>query len=75
MDDYSLSPKQILAASHIAMGESHKQAAKFAKVSAQTISEWMQYPDFIAKINEIQLNTLYEAQSKFRGLAFAAVNK
>lgn len=55
------------------MGESHKQAAKIAKVSAQTISEWMQQPAFKAKINEIQLDTLNEAQGKFRGLACSAV--
>lgn len=74
MDDYYLSPKQILAASQIAVGESHKQAAKIAKVSAQTISEWMQYPEFKAKINEIQFNTLCDSQNKLRGLALSAVN-
>jgi hypothetical protein len=73
MHEYYLSPKQMLAASQIAVGDSHKQAAKIAKVSAQTISEWMQHPAFIAKINEIQLNTLNESQNRFRSLASNAV--
>ncbi len=74
MYDNYLTSKQMLAATQIALGESHKQAAKIAKVSAQTISEWMQYPEFKAKINQIQFNTLCDAQSKFRGLALSAVN-
>lgn len=73
MNETSLTPKQILAATAIAMGESHKQAAKAAKVIPGTISEWMQDPEFKATINQIQLDIMNEARDRFRGLALASI--
>lgn len=72
MVDFELSSKQLLVAAAIAMGETHKQAAGKCGVTPGTVSKWMQDLRFKAKINEIQLNTLLEAQSKFRGLACTA---
>lgn len=40
-----------------------------AKVTSGTISEWIQRPEFKAKINEIQLNTLNDAQARISRLA------
>lgn len=73
MSEISLTPKQTLAAMAIAMGESHKQAAKSAKVTQGTISDWMQNPEFKARINEIQLGIMNEARDRFRGLALSAI--
>lgn len=73
MNDTLLNPKQVLAATAIAMGESHRQAAKVAKVIPGTISEWMQDPEFKAAINQIQLDIMNEARDRFRGLALSSI--
>ncbi len=74
MDEFSLSPKQILAASTIATGVSHKRAAEVAKVTPQTVSEWKQRPEFIALINDLKLTMLSESQDKLRTLAVSAID-
>jgi hypothetical protein len=73
MEGYMLPANQIIAASLIAIGETKKEAAKAAKVSPQTVSGWMQSPDFIALISTIKTDILREAQDKLRGLATKAV--
>ena len=72
MVKFGLSSKQVMAATQLAFGENHKRAAETVKVTPGTISAWKQDHDFMAKIHEIQLNTMLDAQSKFRGLAFVA---
>jgi hypothetical protein len=69
----SISPKQIIAASVIATGSNKKEAAIAANVTPQTISKWMQLPEFEALINQIKLDLLKEAQDKLRGLVSQAI--
>ena len=74
MDKTTLTPKMILAAATIAMGGTHKQAANAAKVISGTVSTWMQNPEFVVKIAELQKANLEQAQNKFRHLAVSAVD-
>lgn len=73
MIESTLPSNQMIAASLIAIGETKKQAAKAAKVSPQTISTWMRYPEFVAVIEGIKYDSLYEAQDRLRGLAAEAI--
>ena len=74
MEGFTLSPKQTIAAAKIAVGESQQEAAKAAKVTPQTVSEWMQQPQFRAVINQVQLSLLFNAQDKLRGLVLSAID-
>lgn len=65
---------KLIAITVIALGGTHKEAAKKANVTPGTISEWMHDPAFKAKLNEIKLENLTQAQDKHRGLAMSAVN-
>ncbi len=59
----------MIVASQIAMGESQKQAAKIAKVSEQTVSEWAQRPEFKATVNRLSQRIIKDAQDEMRRLA------
>lgn len=72
MVKFGLSSKKVMAATLLAFGESHKKAAETADVTPGTISVWKQDSEFMAKIHEIQLDTMLDTQSKFRSLAFTA---
>lgn len=69
-----LHSKQLIAAFQIAAGQDKKKAAKAAKVTPQTISQWLKEPAFEAKVNEYQLDCLNEAQARFKHLAGEAIS-
>jgi hypothetical protein len=50
----TLSPKQILAAQHLALGESQGKAAQIAKVTRVTVNRWLKLPIFKAKVEEFR---------------------
>lgn len=50
----SLSPKQILAAQHLALGESQGKAAQIAQVTRVTVNRWLKLPTFKAKVEEFR---------------------
>ena len=62
-----LSPKQIRAAVMIGHGEQKKKAAKENGVSPQTISEWLQDPNFIVLVNRSKKSLLDETLDILRG--------
>ena len=68
-----LSAKQEKAAIMIGYGESKKNAAIGVGVTPQTISEWLQRPDFEALINQFKRLSMLEAQDRMRGHTIAAV--
>ena len=70
----TLSQSQIMAAAAIASGKKNKEAAVEVGVTPQTISKWMQIPEFGALIRDIKIKFLYEAQDALRGLANEATS-
>jgi hypothetical protein len=50
----TLSPKQILAAQHLALGESQGKAAQIAKVTRVTVNRWLRLPAFKVKVEEFR---------------------
>jgi len=70
----TLSQKQIMAAAAIASGKKNSEAAIEVGVTPQTISKWMQIPEFGTLIKDIKLKFLYEAQDALRGLANEATH-
>lgn len=73
-EDLLLPPNQVIAASMIALGETKKNAAKAAKVSPQTVSEWMHDSEFVDMINLLKTDMMREVQDRFRGLAHKAID-
>lgn len=63
-----------IAVRDIAAGLKKNVAAKSAKVTPQTISQWLKEPAFEARINQYQRNNFDEAQSRYKNLVGAAVS-
>jgi DNA-binding XRE family transcriptional regulator len=47
-----LTPRQRLAAQHVASGRTHKEAAELVGVTAKTMSAWNKQPDFRRAVAE-----------------------
>lgn len=63
----TLNPKQMKVAILIAYGKPKKEAAKEVKVSAQTVSKWLENPEFVAFVNSTKKKMMEEARDMLRG--------
>ncbi len=73
MVKYSLSPKQAIAAAHIAGGMSQKDAAAQVDVTEKTVCGWMKEPAFKAAVAKRQSEMITEIRDRTRELGLKAV--
>lgn len=66
--------KQAIAANLLVEGVLHKAVAKTVGVTPQTISAWLNEPNFVATINTIKMDNLNSSRDKLHGLFYAAAS-
>jgi DNA-binding CsgD family transcriptional regulator len=68
-----LSPRQLQAVQLIASGKTQRQTSEDVGVTYQTVSGWMQKPEFVVEVNKIT-STVHEATATvLQGLRLRAV--
>lgn len=68
-----LSPRQLQAVQLIASGKTQRQASEEVGVTYQTVSGWMQKPEFVEEVNKITSTVHEAAATALQGLRLRAV--